>query len=216
MITPTSDENRTRSMQAGRSLRPHPLANQNGSMIVLVLMVLAIMSVIAIVSSDAVVTENFIIRNVGIHKQNAHLVDSALMEGLQAFLQIPNDDPDNFDPGGSIWINSRNDAWTTGNVNGWYETDFTGRRLVGANSIDAAAMPLLAVRGEAANGNLRYALVGWQPVQYGPAGSESLKVSGQPTWRAGRLLAEYVSSDGGGNDNGFGLLRMEIGVRQAW
>ena len=63
--------------------RPGPIANQNGSVMVLALMIMAVMMVIVIASSDTVVTENFIIRNVGIHKENVNLVESALMQGLQ-------------------------------------------------------------------------------------------------------------------------------------
>ena len=35
-------------------------------------------------------------------------------------------------------------------------------------------------------------------------------------WRQGRIISEYVSADAGGNDNGNGMLRMEIGVKRMW
>ena len=73
-----------------------------------------------------------------------------------------------------------------------------------------------ATRGENANINLLYAVVGWAPTDLGTGGSESLVVGSGPVWHEGRVLAEYVSSDGGGNDNGNGLLRMEIGVKRQW
>jgi hypothetical protein len=41
-------------------------------------------------------------------------------------------------------------------------------------------------------------------------------VSGKPVWHGGRILGEYVSADAGGNDNGNGFLRMELGVRRQW
>ena len=93
----------------------NPMDNQNGSVLVLTLMITAIIAIIAVASSDMVVTENFIMRNVGIHKENVNLVESALMVGLQRFMQIPDNDPDNFDPNTSPidWINDRNTAWTT-------------------------------------------------------------------------------------------------------
>ena len=76
--------------------------NQQGSVIVLVLLVLTIMTVLGIVSSDSVVTENFIVRNVGIHQQNVSILDSALMVGLQQFMQISDADAGNFDANGGI------------------------------------------------------------------------------------------------------------------
>ena len=194
----------------------HPLDNQNGSVIVMTLMVLAIMTVIGIVTSNTVVTENFIIRNVGIHKQNASLADSALMRGLQEFMQIDNSDPTNFHPAGSVWINDRtrnNPGDPEELINTiWYETNFTQRCLAANNSLAANTLPLLTTRGENLNDNLRYAVVGWEPVS-----GMSIKInSGKPIMRQGRIIAEYVSADAGGNSNGFGLIRQEMGIRQKW
>lgn len=194
----------------------NPLNNQNGSVIVLVLMVLAIMTVIGIVSSNTIVTENFIMRNVGIHKQNTSLAESALMVGLQEFMQLNNGNPNLFDPAASVWINDRN-LTNAGDpeflINTlWYEATFTQRCLNGLNSRNANTLPMLNWRGEDLNDNLRYAVVGWSPV----AGMSVTVGGGGPTWRQGRIIAEYVSRDGGGNGNGFGLIRHELGVKQQW
>jgi Tfp pilus assembly protein PilX len=195
------------------------LDNQNGSVIVLVLLVLTIMTVIGIVSSDTVVTENFIIRNVGIHKQNVSMLHSALMVGLQEFMQISDADEDNFSPtaDNTDWINDMNDNTILINTN-WYENIFSQRCLFVNNSniIDENALPILGVRGEAATGNLRYAVVGFGPVDLGTSGSESLVVGAGAVWHEGRIISEYVSADAGGNDNGNGMLRMEIGVKRMW
>jgi hypothetical protein len=195
-----------------------PLANQDGSVIVLVLMVLVIMTVIGLVSSDTLVTENFIVRNEGIHKQNVSLVESALIQGLQEYMQIDDSDPANFDPDASStdWINDRNNTASSDNeylINTiWYQTTFTQRCLNANNSrvSSSLSMPLLTERGENGNGNLRYAMVGWQVVP-----GESVKL-GKPIWRQGRILAEYVSADAGGKDNGFGMLREEMGIKRKW
>jgi hypothetical protein len=195
-----------------------PYANQDGSVIVLVLMVLVIMTVIGLVSSDTVVTENFIVRNEGIHKQNVYLVQSALMQGLQDYMQIDDSDPANFDPDVSStdWINDRNNTAVGDNeyhINiDWYDTDppYTQACLNDKNSKVANSLPLLDTRGEKDNGNLRYALIGWQAVP-----GESLKL-GKPIWHQGRILAEYISKDAGGKDDGFGMLREEIGVKRQW
>jgi len=193
-----------------------PLDNQNGSVIVLVLMVLVIMTLIGITSTNTVVTENVIIRNVGIHKQNVNLLESALTQGLQEFMQIPVNDPDNFNPALSVWINDiNNTAPGVGDpeefINTiWYETNFTRRCLDATNSNDASnSLVLMQDRGENANANLRYAVVGFTP----DPGSDLM---GPTITGLGRILAEYVSTDAGNNDNGFGLMRMEIGVKQEW
>lgn len=206
--------------RSGRSIRG-PMDNDRGSVMVLTLMIMAVMMVIVIASTDTVVTENFIIRNVGIHKENVNLVESALMEGLQAFMQVPDDDPNNFAPNASAtdWINDRTDAWfdTT-----WYDANDVQTILNANNSrvsrtvAGASVLATMAARGEAANGNLRYAVVGWAPVSYGTGGSESLVVAGKPVWHGGRITGEYVSVDAGGLDNGNGSLRMELGVRRQW
>ncbi len=204
--------------------KPPVLANQNGSVMVLVLMVLAIMTVIGIVSSDSLVTENFIIRNAGIRKQNVALLDSALMRGYQEFMQILDNNPNNFDPALSVWINDiNNDPPGVGDpeefINTiWYENSFTQRSLGVNNSLVDNSLPLMTTRGENATAGLRYGIVGWQPINLGAGGgSTSLAIRpNQPNWRSGRLMAEYVSVDAGGNANGFGMLRQEMGLRRRW
>ena len=129
-----------------------PLNNQDGSVIVMVLMILAIMTVIGIVSSNTVITENFMVRNVGIRKQNVNLVESALMQGLQQFMQLNTGNPNNFDPTLNIWINDRT-ITTAGApeelINTiWYENTFTQPCLDVNNSLAANTLPLLATRGE--------------------------------------------------------------------
>jgi Tfp pilus assembly protein PilX len=195
-----------------------PIANQNGSVMILALLVMTVMMVIAISSSDTVVTENFIMRNVGIYRQNLNLVDAALMEGLQRFMHLADNDPDNFDPdiSNTDWINNRNTPWTTAV---WYQTGFADQQLNNNNSMDVTTnnLAVLNARGEDANGVLRCAVVGWEPVTFSTGGSTSLVVgTGTAIWRQGRILAEYVSEDAGGNDNGFGMLRMELGVKRPW
>jgi hypothetical protein len=197
---------------------PNPVTNDSGSVMLLALMVMAVMMVIAIASSDTVVTENYIIRNVGIHKENLNLVESALVRGLQEFMQLPDNNPAIFDPdfSNTDWINNRTAPWTTGQ---WYNRGDVGTLLNGNNSNDANNPPNLATlttRGEAATDVLRYAVVGWAPWTFPTGGSSSLVVGSGPVWYTGRILGEYVSTDGGGNDNGNGMLRMELGLRRKW
>lgn len=184
------------------------------------LMILVIMTIIGVMSSDTVITENFIIRNTGIHKQNASLVEAAVMEGLQEIIQISDNDPADFDVNAdpSDWLNNKNDAWITNDADGdkipdWYDND--SARMLNANNSEGATDPgLLTTRGENGLDNLRYAMVGWDSYTSPSGGGASLVVSGpgaKLVWRTGRILAEYVSLDGDGDNNGFATMRMEIG-----
>lgn len=187
--------------------------NQDGSVIIVALMALVIMTVIGLMSSDMVVTENFIIRNQGIYKQNVNMLEAAIMEGLQQFMQMPVDDPNLMDVNGSTtdFINNINSNWASTT---WYVPDSSARVLAPATSLNITTPQSLEDRGEAGGGNLLVSFVGWEIVTLPGGGSESL-VSGaaqQAVIKKGRILGEYISQDAGGANNGFGLLRMEIGV----
>jgi hypothetical protein len=190
-----------------------PLANQEGSIIIIALMALVIMTLIGLMSADTVVTENFIIRNQAIYKQNLNMADAAMMETFQRFMQLPPDSPDIVDVNGSslAWVNDMHAPWAAVD---WYAVNTSERLLDAANSLDINTAANLADRGEGAAGNLRAAFVGWETVQLPEGGSESLGVgSNKPVWRAGRILSEYVSL-GGGADHGYGMLRMEMGLKR--
>ena len=191
--------------------------NESGSIIVMALMVLAIMTVIGLMAADTVVTENMILRNTGIRKQNKNLVESAVMEGLQDVIQIDAGNPANFDPGSNLWINN-DDQWeSAGTLTNWYNP-MTAGILDNTNSVvpdmvlndNADSISILQTRGEDDTGSLRIAVVGWES-----APGASLKATG-PTRKSGRILAEYISTDAGGDDNGYGIIRMEIGVERVF
>ena len=188
--------------------------DERGSMIVLAIMVLAIMTVIGILSADTSVTESFIVRNTGIYKQNVNLLDAALMEGLQDLIQIDASDPTNLDPDelATDWIND-DETW---NFVNWY--GLTAQMLNANNSLvpdmiindNPGSVAILENRGEDDAGGLRMAVVGW-----GVAPGGSLKMNG-PSRKRGRVIGEYFSTDAGGTDNGYGMLRMEIGVERVF
>jgi len=197
-----------------------PVDNQDGSIIVIAIMVLAIMTVIGLMSADTTVTENFIIRNVGLHKQNVQMVEAGIMEGLQdivqrqttAELEILKENP----PTGITAHAMMNvdTAWEedppgVGNSQeqDWYDP-MTGRALdagvnwVVPNSIQNDGISIINTRGEKAVQPLRMAMVGWR----GAKGS-SLKATA-PTRHAGKILAEYLS--------GNGMVRMEVGIEKVF
>lgn len=191
----------------------NPVSNQNGSIILIAMMVLVIMTVIGLMSSQTVVTENLIIRNQGIYKKNVNMVEAAIMESLQRFMQLDPDDQDmvNVNASSYAWVNNMNDAWAAVD---WYTPDTSALILNAGNSMAIATPADLVLREEAATGNLRTAFVGWDVVALPGGGSESLGIgSNDPVWREGRIIGEYASRAGGA-DHGFGMLRMEIGVKR--
>lgn len=201
----------------------NPISNSNGSIIMITLMVLVTITVIGLISSDSVVTEKFIIRNQAIYKQNLNMVDAALMEALQRFIDdLDPDDPDDFDVKASNtdWLNDiDNNTWNN-DPGSWYSSNLSNKLLNANNSDDINTSQILADRGENLAGNLRVALVGWIDAvsnQGGTGGgSQSLAIgvsSGTASEKSqcmdGRLLSEYVSTN-----STYGVLRMEIGIRR--
>ncbi len=74
----------------------NPLASQSGSVILLAMLILLLMTIIGISATNTSITESYIVRNVGLHKQNVSIVESAALELAQDALfnvwEPPNDD----------------------------------------------------------------------------------------------------------------------------
>lgn len=191
--------------------------SQNGSIIVVVVMLLAIMSIIGIASTNSTVTESFIVRNVGLRKQNLHLADAVVVEALQQVVDAGlNGDNmlriDEISPLSATaldWVNDK-DVWETdGNLAAWHNPNTTGRILDTSNSavpesILNGNIEVVNDRGEwsdADNSPIRYAMVGWESVP-----GSSLKVTAA-TRRSAHILTEYVSDK-------FGLIRLDVGVER--
>ncbi len=203
--------------------------DENGSMIVIVLMLLTLMSIIGIASTNTTVMENFIVRNSSLRKENLHMVDSVATEAYQrvndveyadpadptAFLKPDQIMPDM--PGHFNWVLDK-DLWrTSGNLAAWYNRAHVGPILTAANStvpdsVTTNDIDVLTQRGyvyDAAHPELspiRYALVGWD---YVTEGGESIAVNqpGVPTIKKADLLVEYLSPD-------YGIIRLIVGVQK--
>ena len=199
---------------------------QNGSIILIVLMLLVILSVIGISSTNTSVTENFIVRNTAIRKQNLHLADAAAMEVVQRVLDAGLNDVGSLGiddilpamPGHEVWVNDKS-AWegSTGLYASWYNRDFVGHVLDGSGPNNGFIVPLsisdpngiqlLTDRGEV-NNSIRYALVGWEFVT---EGGENIVVNAQdaPIIRKANILVEYLSQD-------YGVIRLIVGIKKAF
>jgi len=119
----------------GRSAGNH----QNGSIILIVLMLLVIMSIIGIASTNTTVTENFIVRNTAIRKQNHQMVDAVATEALQRVMDTvyfnntanldPSDTDDEITPLTATSLNWVIDSeiWeSSGKRDDWYDPTHTG------------------------------------------------------------------------------------------
>lgn len=197
----------------------NPISNQKGSIIVLALMVLVIMTVIGLISSDTIVTEKFIQRNQAIYKQNINMVDAAIMEGLQRFMQLPHDDQAlvDLEDDTTDWFYDKDNTW----VSTWYTRNSAARVLDTASALNITTLDTttprdLVNRGEDGSGNLLVGFIGWNVPTFPGGGSESLVTGAKqpPAIKDGRIVGEYVSLDASNANNGFGILRMEIGVRR--
>lgn len=200
---------------------------EKGSIILIVLMLLVILSVIGISSTNTTITENYIVRNSTIRKQNIHLADAAAMEVVQqvmdaglideSSLEIPQIKPNL--AGHLNWVHDK-DAWdgAGGHFADWYNGNFIGHVLDGADpdtdfqtpfSIQNANIGLLNERAEA-DDSIRYALVGWRDATggAGTAGTNINLMTGQPILRSADILTEYLSP----NNNG--MIRLSVGVNR--
>lgn len=198
---------------------------QDGSIILIVLMLLTLMSVVGISSTNTTVTENLIVRNSAIRKQNLHMVDAVAMEAYQIVMDAAaydnpydpdeffslQDDLYNADISNLDWFHDIKTWESDGNQAKWYDTAAWGRILTAANSEAPQSilnMDVLTDRGEptnAANSPIRYAFAGWETV---PGGGESIGVNkpGSEVIEIGHIFVEYVSAR-------FGIMRLVVGLK---
>jgi hypothetical protein len=213
-----------------------PMNNQNGSMILVALILLLMMSIIAFSSSRTAVTESFILRNTAIHQQNISLVESAALElAEQVLIDIP--DPANPHLAETSPVGTRqpyiisDDLWNSGSPSkndAWYSFSFgtlgAGRVLTGTGT--NVSDPFLGVNRI---GSTTYPQ--WvEPfcateltliddvrdetgsplratvVGWVSAPGSSLKLT-KATRKRARVLAEYVSPN-------YGMSRLELGIER--
>ncbi len=170
-------------------------AGQNGSVIVIALLILVLLTIAGIAGIRMAVTESYIVRNTAIHKQNLQLAEIAAREGLQRIVGL--DDAAALTPGSGAsadWLLRRQD-----------DPDNDGDGLAGlapghkvADAETVADNEILNQRGE--NGDaLSYYFVGWEAR---PGGSLKMTDS---RWRLGKVVGVY-------NSENYGRAAVELGV----
>lgn len=81
------------------------LKNEEGSAIVVALMILMIITIIGISSSNTTTVELQIVRNDGIYKQNLYLAEAAAQEAVQLIWNISRTDPFLLERRSPVWLN---------------------------------------------------------------------------------------------------------------
>jgi len=181
------------------------LTNQNGSVIVIALLVLVILTLGGITATQRTITESFTVRNTAIHKQNIYIAEAAAMEAARIVLDVQ--DFEAIRPGQDHdWIRDRT-AWNdnpqdpdTGDPDSYPLNDDNSMVPQGADNI-------LNARGFADDPGdpgvtFRYYFVGWEDGGIG----ESLDISEDVRWRLGRAVGVF-------NSQNFGNKTIEIGLR---
>ena len=172
--------------------------NQTGSAMVIALMVLLLLTLAGIAATNLAVTESFIVRNSGIHKQNLQLAEMAALEGLREILT--RNGAEELIAGAALapdWIRDRN-LWNNNPTLNLAGVDSFPLTVVNSAAAQQQS-DTLVVRGEAGDEPLRYYFVGWRDMP-----GASLKMTAA-MWRQGRVISVYDSDR-------FGLASVEVGV----
>ena len=93
------------------------LNNEDGSAIVIALMVLMVVTIIGISSSNKTTVELQIVRNEGIYKENLYLAEGGAQEAIQRIWNISREDPFLLEKRAPVWLND--DSIDMENINNW-------------------------------------------------------------------------------------------------
>lgn len=173
------------------------VSDEKGSAIVIALLVLLLLTLGGISAINMSITESYIVRNSGIHKQNLQLAEMAALEGLRGIL-TRNDATEliSGEASAPLWI--RDMAFWDNDPTKNDPDDHDCFPLNDNNSADASA-DTLDIRGETGNTPLRYYFIGWRDAP------QSSLVMTAAMWRQGRVIGIY-------NSQRYGLASVELGV----
>lgn len=172
------------------------IKGQEGSVILIVIILLALLTVGGISATNLSVTESFITRNNAIHKQNLQLAELSAMEGLRRIMSENN--PAELLPGttSQAWIHNRK-TWNS------CPTVAAAANSAVPNSVTGNDIDIISQRGEpitSADSPMRYYFVGWSPSPL-----NSLTMTGGASWRTGKVIGVY-------NSDQYGFEAVELGV----
>jgi hypothetical protein len=126
------------------------IKNEEGSAIVVALMILMVVTIIGVSSSNTTTVELQIVRNDGIYKQNLYLAEAAAQEAIQRIWNLSRSDPillENLSP---VWLNNIN----MGDIDNWDNDEADGDDTALISSTDPDASLAVVDAGIAAGGSL--------------------------------------------------------------
>jgi Tfp pilus assembly protein PilX len=98
------------------------LKNEEGSAIVVAMMILMVITIIGISASKMTTVELQIVRNDGIYKQNLYLAEAAAQEAIQRIWNVSRSDPILLENQTPVWLNAINmadmDNWDNDGADG--------------------------------------------------------------------------------------------------
>jgi len=129
------------------------LKNEEGSAIVVALMILMVVTITGISSSKTTTVELQIVRNDGIYKQNLYLAEAAAQEAVQRIWNISRTDPLLLEGRSPVWLNdpAANDMTNTAN---WDDDGADNNDTALVSSLDVDASLAVGDVGIASDGSL--------------------------------------------------------------
>lgn len=126
------------------------LKNEDGSALVVALMILMVVTIIGISSSKTTTVELQIVRNDGIYKQNLYLAEAAAQEAIQMIWNISRSDPILLEDKVPVWLNTIDMK----NIDNWDDDGADGNDTALISSTDPDASLAVVDAGIAAGGSL--------------------------------------------------------------
>jgi hypothetical protein len=126
------------------------LKNEEGSAIVVALMILMVLTIIGVSSSKTTTVELQIVRNDGIYKQNLYLAEAAAQEAIQRIWNTSRSDPILLEEKAPVWLNTIDMA----DIDNWDDDGAGGNDTALISSVDPDASLAVVDTGIAAGGSL--------------------------------------------------------------
>ncbi len=127
--------------------------NEEGSAILIALMILIVLTIIGVTSSNRTIMELNIVRNEGIYKQNLYLAEAAAQEAVQRIWNISRTDPLLLEKRSPEWLNDDAAIDMTNTAN-WDDDGADNDDTALVSSLDADASLAVEDVGIASGGSL--------------------------------------------------------------
>ena len=130
------------------------IKNEEGSAIVVAVMILMVVTIIGVSSTNTTTVELQIVRNDGIYKQNLYLAEAAAQEGIQRIWNLSRTDPFLLERKAPVWLNDINGDIDLTNPGTWDNDGAGGDDTAEVSSTDPDAVLAVTDTGIAEGGSL--------------------------------------------------------------